>query len=245
MITASPEAPSYEGAVCAGSRRAARRPPPPAASRAAGRTAHSHLCVPAQRAGRAVFTEEASPARAGQGGLAGAGRRRVLPFGVQRRARLRGGERGAADRAASASVTVRARNPGKCPPLRLLLLLGQWPCGHGAASWDSPGCPNSRGDGRGPGGVKGAGSLPGREPRIWAGGGEERAAPAPLSGVAAAQAGVPAFPPPRPLGRVHPGTCGPPAAPETLAGVTGASPSPRAPRRRGYRDTRSQKRALH
>lgn len=111
-----PEAPSCEGAVCAGSRRAARRPPPPAASRAAGRTAHSHLCVPAQRAGRAMFTEEASPARTGQGGLAGAGRRRVLPFGVQRRARLRGGERGAPDGAASASVTVRARNPGKCPP---------------------------------------------------------------------------------------------------------------------------------
>lgn len=48
-----------------------------------------------------------------------------------------------------------------------------------------------------------------------------------------------------PSATVHPVACGPPPAPEILAGVSGASLSPRAPGRAGYKDTRSQEPALH
>ena len=83
---------------------------------------HAPTCA-SGRGGRAatVFTEGggARGGAAGQGRLAGAGRRRVLPFGAGDApgAAVEDGGRpwspGRADLAASTPVTVRARNPGK------------------------------------------------------------------------------------------------------------------------------------
>ncbi|XP_027945457.1 uncharacterized protein LOC114198273 [Eumetopias jubatus] len=91
----------------------------------AARTARFHLRVRARRAGRHCIYRRRRCQRgrggggtAGQGGLAGAGRHRVLPCGAGGASRAAVGDEGRprsprlADVAAS-PVTVRARNPGK------------------------------------------------------------------------------------------------------------------------------------
>lgn len=254
-VFSSSEARSCERAACAGNRLAARavgtrQSAAPAPARGLAGARRPRALPPARRGaeggprgayrGGGARRAQRRGARAGPGGLAGAGRRRVLPLRARGAPapgwRVRGsfGAR-EAPRPYRCAQGIREEWPPPPPP---------WPValGQGAEVGVLLAVPSHQATvairaacrSRFPSGPR-AQNLPGRG---------EQGSSCPSLRLDRRLGRGPRVPAAAPSATVHPVACGPPAAPEILAGVSGASLSPRAPGRAGYKDTRSQERAL-